>query len=140
MNQLFSANRQASIKKWNVVFFANIFYGSDIFHTHRLPSTGIISNSNDAEGNIFGTFFGNECFESLRIHIAFEGCGHRGSFPSAQRRSTPSAPVTSILARVVSKRVLLTKYFPLPPSTLNRIFSAALPWCVGITNGMPVIS
>ena len=58
-----------------------------------------------------------------------------GSRPSAMTRSTASAPVNSTLARVVSKCVLLGTTLPGPPSTLNRIFSAARPWWVGMTCG-----
>ena len=61
------------------------------------------------------------------------GCRLRGSRPSAITRSTASAPVDSTLARVVSKWVLLGTTLPGPPSTLNRIFSAARPWWVGMT-------
>ena len=48
-------------------------------------------------------------------------------------RSTASAPVSSTLARVVSKWVLLGIVFPGPPMTEKRIFSAARPWWVGMT-------
>ena len=41
--------------------------------------------------------------------------------------SSASAPVNSMLARVVSKCVLLGIVFPGPAITLNRIFSAARP-------------
>ena len=56
-----------------------------------------------------------------------------GSRASGIGRSTASAPVNSTLARVVSKWVLFGIDLPGPPSTLNRIFSAARPWWVGIT-------
>ena len=50
-------------------------------------------------------------------------------------RSTASAPVDSTFARVVSKWVLFGTTFPGPAIAENRIFSAARPWCVGITCG-----
>ena len=53
--------------------------------------------------------------------------------PSAMTRSTASAPVNSTLARVVSKWVLLGMTLPGPPIAVNRIFSAARPWWVGMT-------
>ncbi len=56
-----------------------------------------------------------------------------GSRPTGMGRSTASAPVNSTLARVVSKWVLLGTTVPGPATTLNRIFSAARPWWVGIT-------
>ncbi len=56
-----------------------------------------------------------------------------GLRPSSITRSTASAPVNSTLARVVSKCVLLGTTLPGPPTTPNRIFSAARPWWVGIT-------
>ena len=40
-----------------------------------------------------------------------------------------------MLARVVSKWVLLGITFPGPPSRVNRIHSAARPWWVGMTWG-----
>ena len=58
-----------------------------------------------------------------------------GSWPSGITRSTASAPVASMLARVVSKWVLLGMTLPGPPTTLKRIFSAARPWWVGMTWG-----
>ena len=58
-----------------------------------------------------------------------------GSPPSGMTRSTASAPVNSTLARVVSKCVLLGMTLSGPPRTLNRIFSAARPWWVGMTCG-----
>ena len=68
-----------------------------------------------------------------------KGAAFKGSFPSAQSKSIPVAPENSILARVVSKSVLLIMVLPLPPTAANNIFSEALPWCVGITNCIPVI-
>ena len=53
--------------------------------------------------------------------------------PSAMTRSTASAPVYSTLARVVSKWVLLGMTLPGPPIAVNRSFSAARPWWVGMT-------
>ena len=61
------------------------------------------------------------------------GCTSDGSSASAIGRSTASAPVNSTFARVVSKCVLFGTIFPAPPIAVNRIFSAARPWCVGIT-------
>ena len=40
--------------------------------------------------------------------------------------------MNSTFARVVSKWVLFGIVFPGPPTALNRIFSAARPWWVGI--------
>lgn len=71
--------------------------------------------------------------------LPLKGKGTSGSLPSSQIRSIPSAPENSMLARVVSKRVLLIKYFPFPPRAENKIFSEALPWWVGITKGIPVM-
>ena len=61
------------------------------------------------------------------------GCKLAGSSPSAMTRSTASARVNSMLARVVSKWVLLGTTRPSPPITEKRIFSAARPWWVGMT-------
>jgi len=56
-----------------------------------------------------------------------------GSRPSGITRSTASAPVASMFARVVSKWVLFGMTFPGPAMTEKRIRSAARPWCVGMT-------
>ena len=45
-----------------------------------------------------------------------------------------------MLARVVSKWVLLGTTLPGPPTSSNRMRSLARPWCVGRTCGMPVRS
>ena len=62
-----------------------------------------------------------------------KGWREDGTSASATGRSSASAPVNSTFARVVSKCVLFGMVLPGPPSALNRIFSAARPWCVGIT-------
>ncbi|MBS1265021.1 MAG: hypothetical protein MAG471_00849 [Acidimicrobiaceae bacterium] len=68
------------------------------------------------------------------------GATRAGSPPSAATRSLASAPLYSTFARVVSKWLLLTTTWPLSTSTEKRIFSAALPWWVGITSLNPVRS
>ncbi len=55
-----------------------------------------------------------------------------GSRPSGTTRSTASAPVASMLPRVVSKWVLDGTLRPGPPRIENRIASAARPWWVGM--------
>ena len=60
--------------------------------------------------------------------LPLKGCRDEGTCASATGMSSASAPVNSTLARVVSKCVLLGIVLPAPPSTLNRIFSAARPW------------
>jgi hypothetical protein len=65
--------------------------------------------------------------------LPLKGCSEEGSLPSAITRSTARAPVTSTLARVVSKCVLFGTVLPAPPIWLKRMRSAARPWCVGMT-------
>ena len=65
--------------------------------------------------------------------LPLNGWYAEGSCPSAMTRSTASAPVNSMLARVVSKWVLLGTTLPLPPMAWNRMRSAARPWWVGMT-------
>jgi hypothetical protein len=65
--------------------------------------------------------------------LPLNGWRAAGCRPSATGRSTALAPVNSILARVVSKWVLFGTIRPGPPIAVNRIFSAARPWCVGNT-------
>ncbi len=67
--------------------------------------------------------------------LPLNGWSAAGSRPSGITRSRASAPVDSTFARVVSKCVLLGTTFPGPAIAENRIFSAARPWCVGITCG-----
>ena len=64
--------------------------------------------------------------------LPLNGCLDDGTSASGTGRSSASAPVNSTFARVVSKCVLFGMVLPGPPSTLNRIFSAARPWWVGI--------
>ena len=78
---------------------------------------------------------GEQRLERTEVHVPLEGVLVAGSRPSAITRSTASAPVNSTFARVVSKCVLFGTTLPGPPIALNRIFSAARPWCVGITWG-----
>ena len=59
---------------------------------------------------------------------------------SGTGRSTARAPVNSMLARVVSKWVLLGTTWPGLHSTVNRMRSAARPWCVGTMWRKPVSS
>ena len=54
-----------------------------------------------------------------------------GERPSAMTRSTASAPVNSMFARVVSKCVFDGMTLSGPPMTVNRIFSAARPYASG---------
>ena len=61
------------------------------------------------------------------------GCRREGSSASGIGRSTASAPLNSMLARVVSKCVLFGTTLPGLPSTVKTILSAARPWWVGIT-------
>jgi hypothetical protein len=65
--------------------------------------------------------------------LPLKGWRDEGTRASAIGRSRASAPVNSTFARVVSKWVLFGITFPGPPSVLNRIFSAARPWWVGMT-------
>ena len=65
--------------------------------------------------------------------LPLNGWREDGTSASATGRSSASAPVNSTFARVVSKWVLFGIVLPGPPSALNRIFSAARPWWVGIT-------
>src|SRR5207245_2501448 len=53
--------------------------------------------------------------------------------PSATRRSIAVPPLTSTLARVVSKCVLLGTTSPGFKTVEKRRFSATRPWCVGMT-------
>ncbi len=62
-----------------------------------------------------------------------KGCRWLGSFASGIGMSTAVAPTNSQLARVVSKCVLFGTMSPFLHITLNRMRSAARPWCVGIT-------
>ena len=70
---------------------------------------------------------------AARSMFPLNGCTRAGSSASGMGRSTASAPVYSMFARVVSKCVLFGTILPGPPIAVKRIFSAARPWCVGIT-------
>jgi hypothetical protein len=84
-----------------------------------------------------GTFSGPrlamKASRASRSMLPLNGCSTSGWVPSGMTKSAASAPVNSTLARVVSKWVLLGIAVPGPAMTLKRIFSAALPWWVGMT-------
>jgi hypothetical protein len=66
-----------------------------------------------------------------------------GDRPASVSRSTASAPLCSMLARVVSKWALFGTILPrpaggLPIMTSKRMRSLARPWCVGRTLRNPV--
>lgn len=65
--------------------------------------------------------------------LPLNGWRAAGCRPSATGRSTALAPVNSTWALVVSKWVLFGTIRPDPQVAVNRIFSAARPWCVGNT-------
>ena len=65
--------------------------------------------------------------------LPLNGWRDDGTCASGIARSSASAPLNSTFARVVSKWVLFGIVFPGPPIAVNRIFSAARPWWVGIT-------
>src|SRR5215472_2173276 len=67
------------------------------------------------------------------IDVALEGQSHRQLFRFRNRQVQGSAPTNSTFARVVSKCVLLGATSPFLPTRLNRMRSAAAPWCLGIT-------
>ena len=75
-----------------------------------------------------------------RSMLPLNGPGAATSADSGQGRSTASAPVCSMLARVVSKWVLLGTTSPGPHRVENRMRSAARPWCVGMTFRKPKMS
>ena len=81
-----------------------------------------------------GGALGEQPLERVEVHVPLERVHELGgSSPSGITRSTASAPVNSTFARVVSKCVLFGTTLPGPPIAVNRIFSAARPWWVGIT-------
>ena len=69
-----------------------------------------------------------------------KGWTREGTFPSAMTRSTALAPVYSMLARVVSKWLLLGISDSRFAQTENRMRSAARPWWVGMMCRKPVRS
>ena len=62
-------------------------------------------------------------FAATGIHIPFEGCWNRWLFPaSAHKQSITFGAGKFDIGLVVSKSVLLMKYFPLPPRMVKMIF------------------
>ena len=107
---------------------------AQVLERDGLPATGVVGDGDEDDRDVPGAAVGEERVERADVHVALERVdASAGSRPSAMTRSTASAPVASTLARVVSKCVLFGTTFPGPPRTLNRIFSAARPWWVGIT-------
>jgi hypothetical protein len=129
-NQAFSANRQASRNSGT----------SKRSHSSRTPRR-FSSETGWPPPELFvivtkttGTSLSVSTRSSAaRSMLPLKGWSALGSSPSGMSRSTASAPVNSTLARVVSKWLLFGTVLPSPPSWLNRIRSAARPWCVGMT-------
>ena len=102
-----------------------------LFHTVLKPGQ-IVPNNNH-----FDTTRANievEKVEALDLVI------HEGTVPSRMTRSLASTPSTSMLARVVSKWLLLGTIWPGFRIEWNRIRSAARPWWVGMMCLKPVRS
>ena len=79
--------------------------------------------------NTTGTSCSESALRSASMSmLPLKGCREAGTRASAIGMSRATAPLNSVLARVVSKWVLFGMTFPGPPSALNRIFSAARPW------------
>ena len=72
--------------------------------------------------------------------LPLNGCSADGRPASGKGRSAATAPLCSMLARVVSKCVLPGTSIPGLHICANRICSAARPWWVGITCVKPKIS
>ena len=71
------------------------------------------------------------CCNDARSTLPLNGAGSSRSRASGHGMSRASHPASSMLARVVSKCVLLSDSWPGRNSVENRIRSAALPWCTG---------
>ncbi len=80
------------------------------------------------------------CASLSRSMLPLKSASASGSVPDSGMRSMASARVYSMLARVVSKWVLLGTMSPSLVVTEKRMRSAARPWWVGMTCLNPVIS
>ena len=69
----------------------------------------------------------SSCSSAATSMLPLNGWRSAGWSPSGMGRSRACAPVNSMLARVVSKWVLFGMTRPGPPTTVNRMFSAARP-------------
>ncbi len=132
MNQAFSAKRQASRKSglpwaWAISETARRFSSETGWPPPELFVIVIITQGTSAPRSV------RRASRALTSMFPLNGCSLLGSWPSGMTRSSASAPVNSMLARVVSKWVLLGTTFPAPPMTEKRIRSAARPWWVGMT-------
>ncbi len=122
MNQAFSANRQASMMN-GIPFVGDLAGSPDIGHADRLASARIVCDRDHHRGMPWRGRF-RVARECLQIHVAFEGMDQSGWRPSAMTRSSASAPVFSMCARVVSKWVLEGMMSPGRPITGKDVFCA----------------
>ncbi len=133
MNHAFSANRQASRNSGSS-------YRSQTARTARRlasetgwPPPELLVTVMNTTGMASRPRSAMRASSASTSMLPLNGWRADGWRPSAMGRSRASAPVNSTLARVVSKWVLFGTTLPGPATTLNRIFSAARPWWVGIT-------
>ncbi len=131
MNHAFSAKRQASMKSglpWRCATSATARTFSRLTGwppPALLVSVSITSGTRSAERD-------SRSSSRATSMLPLKGCRLDGSWASAMTKSTASAPVASMLPRVVSKCVFDGTILPAPPTIENRIASAARPWCVGM--------
>ena len=115
------------------VSVADRAHGAQVARGHRLAAARVVGDGDEHDRDVLGAALADEGVQRGDVHVALEGVDGRRVAALGDDRSTASAPVNSTLARVVSKCVLLGTTLPGPPMTLNRIFSAARPWWVGMT-------
>ena len=112
----------------------------DVRHRDRLAAAGVVGDGEHDQRNLLRAFGCDQPLQRRHVHVALEIQARLRVGASGMGRSTARAPVNSMLARVVSKCVLFGTTWPGRHSTVNRMRSAARPWCVGIMCRNPVSS
>ena len=140
MNQEFSANRQASR-------YSGMPWRAVTSRTARMfametgwPPPELLVTVSMTSGTSSAPSVAISCSSAATSILPLNGSRACVSAAAGSGRSTARAPVNSIFARVVSKCVLLGTTWPGRHITVNRIRSAARPWCVGIMWVNPVRS
>ena len=140
MNQLFSANRQASRMNGMPCSRAMALAALMLARLTGWPPPELLVTVIMIIGMFSAPRSAMTARRASRSMFPLNGWRVRGSRPSAMTRSRASPPQCSMLARVVSKWVLLGMTCPRRTVEANRMCSAARPWWVGITCRKPVMS
>ena len=106
---------------------------AEVRQADRLAAAAVVGDRDHAERDALGADVARSAPRASRdVDVALERVATaRLASPRRSRDRRPRRPECSMLARVVSKWLLLGMTLPGPPTSSNRIRSLARPWWVG---------